>query len=95
MEKRHNFNVLAMEPSLPCIKPPKLYVNSSRVWEHIGIRWGYKSKAKWEKQDYCLFPASATLSETMKQVVVAGCTCGCHTRYDKLQTQSAVTKQLS
>ena len=28
MQKRHNFNVLAMELRLPCIKPPKLYVNS-------------------------------------------------------------------
>ena len=47
MQKRHDFNVLAMELRLPCIKPPKLYVNSSRVWEHIGIRWGYESEAKW------------------------------------------------
>ena len=51
MQKRHDFNVLAMEPRLLCIKPPKLYVNSSRVWKHMGIRWGYKSEAKWGKQD--------------------------------------------
>ena len=72
-----------MELRLLCIKPPKLYVNSSRKWEHIGIRWGYKSEAKWEKQDYCLFLGSATLSEVIKQAVVTSCTCGCHTRYDK------------
>ena len=44
MQMRHDFNVLAMEPRLPCIKPTKLYVNSSRVWEHIGIGWGYTVK---------------------------------------------------
>ena len=37
MQQRHGSNVLAMELRLPCIKPPKLYVNSSRVWEHIRI----------------------------------------------------------
>ena len=78
MQKRHDFNVLTMELRLICIKPPKLYVNSSRVWELIGIRWCYKSEAKWGKQDYCLFLGSATLSEVIKQPVVAGCTCGCH-----------------
>ena len=51
MQKIHEFNVLTMELRLPCIKPPKLYVNSSRVWELIGIRWVYKSEAKWGKQD--------------------------------------------
>ena len=83
MQKRHDFNVLAMELRLLCIKPPKLYVNSSRVWEHIGIRWGYKSEAKWGNRTGLLFVSSATLSEAIKQAVVAGCTCGCHTRYDK------------
>ena len=34
MQKRHSFNVLAMELRLPCIKPPKLYVNSSKDGEH-------------------------------------------------------------
>ena len=34
MQKRQDFNALAMELRLPCIKPLKLYVNSSRVWEH-------------------------------------------------------------
>ena len=46
MHKRHDFNVLTMELRLLCIKPPKLYVNSSRIRELIGIRWGYKSEAK-------------------------------------------------
>ena len=34
MQKRQHFNGLAMELRFHCIKPPKLYVNSSRVWEH-------------------------------------------------------------
>ena len=55
MQQRHGSNVLAMELRLPCIKPPKLYVNSSRVWEHIRIRWGYKTEAKQGKQDYFRF----------------------------------------
>ena len=55
MQQRQGSNVLAMELRLPCIKPPKLYVNSSRVWEHIRIRWGYKSEAKQGKQDYFRF----------------------------------------
>ena len=55
MQQRPGSNVLAMELRLPCIKPPKLYVNSSRVWEHICIRWGYKSEAKQGKQDYFRF----------------------------------------
>ena len=55
MQQRHGSNVLAMELRLPCIKPPKLYVNSSRVWEHIRIRWGCKSEAKQGKQDYFRF----------------------------------------
>ena len=36
MHKRHDFNVLTMELRLLCIKPPKLYVNSSRIRELIG-----------------------------------------------------------
>ena len=55
MQQRHGSNVLAMELRLPCIKSPKLYVNSSGVWEHIRIRWGYKSEAKQGKQDYFRF----------------------------------------
>ena len=55
MQQRHGSDVLAMELSLPCIKPPKLYVNLSRVWEHIRIRWGYKSEAKQGKPDYFRF----------------------------------------
>ena len=79
MQKRRDFNVLAMELRLPCIKPPKLYVNSTTVREHIGIRRGYKSEANWGKQDYCLFLGDAIHSEAIKQAVVAGCTFGCHT----------------
>ena len=51
MQKRQDFNVLAMELRLPCIKAPKLYVNSSREWKHIGKKWVYKSEAKSGKQD--------------------------------------------
>ena len=96
MQQRRGSNVLAMELRLPCMKPPKLFVNSSRVWEHIRIRWGYKSEAKQGKQDYFSFLGTATLSEAMQPVVVAGYIRGCHTRYDKhTQTQPAATKQLS
>ena len=35
MEKIHDFIVLAFELRLPCIKPPKLYVKSSKGWKHI------------------------------------------------------------
>ena len=55
MQQRHGSNVLAMELRLPCIKPPKLYVNSSRVWEHICVMWVYKSEAKQGKQNYFRF----------------------------------------
>ena len=55
MQQRHGSNVLAMELRLPCIKPPKLYMNSTRAWKHIRIRWGYKSEAKQRKQDYFRF----------------------------------------
>ena len=55
----------------------------SGVLEHIVIRWGYKNEAKWGKQDYISFLGTATFSEAMKQTVDVGCTCGCHTRYDK------------
>ena len=39
MQKRHDFNVLTMELHLPCIKPPELYVNSSR--ETAGHQWNF------------------------------------------------------
>ena len=78
MQTRHNFNALAMELRLACIKPPKLYLNSSNGWQHISIRWGYKSDTKRGKQGYFSFLGTATLSEATKQAVVAGCTCGCH-----------------
>ena len=77
MQTRHTINALAMELRLPCIKPLKLYVNSSSGWKHIlCIRCSY-SDAKRRKQGYFLFLGTATLSEAIKQTVVAGLTCGC------------------
>ena len=35
---------------LPCIKTPKLFLNSSKGLEHISIKWGYKSEADGGKQ---------------------------------------------
>ena len=83
MQQRHGSTVLAMEQRLPCIKPPKLYVNSSRVWEHILIRWGYQSEAEQGKQDYFSFLGAAALSEAIQPAMVDGCTRGCHTSDDK------------
>ena len=58
----------------PCIKPLKLYgVDGNR-----SIRCTYKSDTKRGKQGYFSFLSIATLSETTKQAVVAGHTCGCH-----------------
>ena len=96
MQQRHDPNVLAMELRLPCIKPPKLYMDSSRVWGQIGIRWGYKSEAKQGKHDYFSFLGTATLSEAIKQAVAI------HRLLPWLpyklwqtHTQPAATKQLS
>ena len=41
MHKRHDFNVLTMELRLLCIKPPKLYVNSSYQTEHMFYHLDY------------------------------------------------------
>ena len=88
MQKRHSFNVLAMELSLPCIKPPKLYVNASKVREHKGVRWDYQNETKKGKHGYVSFLGTATLSEAMKQIVVTGCTRGCHIKIENTDAAS-------
>ena len=62
MQTRHNFNALAMELRLPCIKPSKLYVNSSNGRKHMSIRCNYKSDTKGRKQVYFSFLGPPTLS---------------------------------
>ena len=74
MQMRRTFIALAMELSLPTIKPLKLYV----VDGNRSIRRSYKSDSKGVKQDYFSFLGTVTLSEAIKQAVFAGCTCGCH-----------------
>ena len=83
MQTKHDFYALAMELRHPCIKPPKLYLNSSNGWKHIILRCSYKSDAKGGKQGNCSFLGIATLSEASKQAVVAGRACGCHIGNDK------------
>ena len=67
MQTRHTFNALALS-----------HWNLYLVDGKRSIRRGYKCDAKGVKQGYFSFLGIATLSEATKQVVVAGCTCGCH-----------------
>ena len=54
MQTRDNFDVLDMELRLPCIKSPKLYVNSTNGWKHISIRCSYRSDAKRGKRSFLI-----------------------------------------
>ena len=80
MQTRHNFNALAMELHLPCIKPPKLYVNSSDRWKHMSMYkvWLQKWHQGRKKKGYVSFLGTPTLSKATEQAVVAGRACGCH-----------------